>query len=157
MSPALLRRVFYFCLLLPNAMLAATVDDLAWMTGHWSGALGETLLDETWNAPSGGTIGAIVRTTSAASTNMIELITIREEGGELILMLQQFDADLTPRFAPAQQLKMTAMEPRSVTFSQAGPGGLKQLIYARPSDTVFQIDVTLTEGPRFVAKLTAAR
>lgn len=137
---------------------AADINDLAWMTGRWSGAMGPTTLEETWNRPLAGTMVAAVRIsgpteTEPASTSIVELIIINEENGNLVLRLQQFSKTMEPRF-PAQSLKMTSSGDNTVTFEATGEGGLHKIIYSRPSSDKFNIEVTLTEGTTFVAPLS---
>jgi hypothetical protein len=44
------------CAALPAsaATTPSTVDDLAWIAGHWQGKKDGDLLDEQWSAPAGG-------------------------------------------------------------------------------------------------------
>ena len=139
-----------------QANQSATINSLAWMEGRWAGSTGESYLEETWSAPSAGTMVAAVRMTTGDETNMVEMIIINEEEGGLTLRLQQYSRKHEPRF-PAQPLRMTAQTSDSVTFEAVGPGGLKKITYSRPTDDEFNIEVLLTEGREFVAPLKAAR
>ena len=51
----------------------------AWMTGGWSGPVGpDTVLEENWLEPMGGTIAALVRITSPEGTAMVEIVHMRK-------------------------------------------------------------------------------
>jgi hypothetical protein len=145
-------------LFLSPAAIAADINDLAWMTGRWAGAMGPATLEETWNQPLAGTMVAAVRMsgpteTGPAATSMVELITINEENDNLVLRLQQFSKTMEPRF-PAQPLQMTSLGNKTVTFEAIGEGGLSKITYSRPENNTFNIEVTLTEGTNFVAPLS---
>src|SRR4051812_13154035 len=43
------------------AAASATVDQLAWVTGAWTGKLGERTIEQHWSAPLGGSIIAMYR------------------------------------------------------------------------------------------------
>ncbi|GIS20137.1 MAG: hypothetical protein CM15mP120_20530 [Pseudomonadota bacterium] len=79
------------------------VASLAWMTGGWSGPVGpDTVLEENWLEPMGGTIAALVRITSPEGTAMVEIVHIEEVGNTLELHIEQWDSGYESR-APAQK------------------------------------------------------
>lgn len=133
----------------------ADIRSLAWMTGSWAGPVGEAVLEETWNPPKAGTLAAVVRMAGPQGTQFIELIVITEEEDALVLRIQQFNASFEPLFEPAQALRATSQGDRTVTFEAQTTGGLRKLVYTRPSDDEFNIDVTLTEGTQFQPRLKA--
>ena len=128
------------------------VNRLAWMTGGWSGELGpDTVLEENWLAPVGGTIAAVVRMTSPAGTAMVEIVHIEEVDNTLELHIQQWDSGFKARSA-AQKMRLSALGETSVSFSAASPGGLKKLGYALVNNE-FQIRVTTADDQDMVLKL----
>ena len=138
---------------------APTLADLHWMQGSWQGQVGGTednpqILEETWSKAAAGTQLAMVRMRTAKQTIFAELITITEVDDGLYLHIQQFAPDMTPRFSPAQRMRLTDMGEQQVTFQADSPGGLQSLTYARKEDN-FTIQVMLTEGNQFVAELSA--
>ena len=103
------------------------VASLAWMTGGWSGPVGpDTVLEENWLEPMGVTIAALVRITSPEGTAMVEIVHIEEVGNTLELHIEQWDSGYKSR-APAQKMRLSAIEEKSVTFTAAAPGALKKL------------------------------
>ena len=160
-SPSYLH-LLYLCVLtsitgfIPaHAAEPTSIEDLHWMTGAWTGKMGNNELEETWAAPKGKTLAALVRMTTATGTEMIELIAIKEENNTLMLRLLQFDSNLQPRFDPAQALRMSDITDNSVTFDAHTAGGLKQIMYTRIDDSHFNIQVTLTEGAQFTVPMQA--
>ena len=135
----------------------ARVSDLAWMTGSWSGPVGDMTLEENWVRPVGGSIASLVRQAGNGETRMVELIVVEEEADTLVLRIQQFDPGFAPRTTVPQVLALTHIGDRTVTFESASAGGLKKLTYARPADDRFTVAVELTEGDRFDIEMTPIR
>ena len=130
------------------------VASLAWMTGGWSGPVGpDTVLEENWLEPMGGTIAALVRITSPEGTAMVDIVHIEEVGNTLELHIEQWDSGYKSR-APAQKMRLSAIEEKSVTFTAAAPGALKKLGYALvDDDKEFQIRITTADDQDVVLKL----
>ena len=133
---------------------AATVDDLAWMTGSWAGPAGEQTLEENWTRPLDGSIGSIVRMRGEGATSMIELIVIEEEDDSLVLRLQQWNPGFEPRSPGPQTMKLANLGDNSVSFKAIDAGGLAALTYTRSGKT-FTIEVETAEGAKFPIVLSA--
>jgi hypothetical protein len=126
---------------------AATVADLAWMTGSWKGAMGPGTLEENWTRPDAGSMASLVRGTGAGKTNMIELIVIEESEGSLVLRLQQWNPGFQPRSPSPQEMRLVEIAERKVVFDAVGEGGgLKKLTYSRPADDTFVVSVVTAQG-----------
>jgi hypothetical protein len=73
---------------------AATIADMAWLAGHWTGqALGGTS-EEMWSPPAHGTMMGMYRLIKDGKPVFYELLTLVEEGGSLVLRLKHFHADM---------------------------------------------------------------
>lgn len=149
----MLKNLVTVLLLLPAISQAATVADLAWMTGSWSGPLGEQTLEETWIEPAGGTIAAVIRFTGEGATSMIELIVIEEEQGSLVLRVRQWFPGFVPRAPEPQVMALAKLGDRRVSFAATGSGDFKTLAYSRPSADSFNIDVETKDGEKFQVNL----
>lgn len=127
---------------------AATIEDLAWITGNYAGMLGPNQLEENWVKPEGGTIGAFVRLTGADSTSWFEVITVREKEGSLELSIQQFNTEgFTPRSPEPQIMELGMIMENHVHFVATGEGGFRTLGYTLAGDT-FTIHVDQGQGQR---------
>lgn len=148
LSPAFAAAALAALLALPAAAAgpAATVADLAWMTGSWKGAMGPGTLEENWTKPDGGSMASLVRGTGAGKTNMVELIVIEEFEGSLVLRLQQWNPGFVPRSAGPQEMRLVEIAERKVGFEATGEGGLKKLTYTRPADDTFVVSVVTAQG-----------
>lgn len=134
---------------------AATVADIAWMTGNWAGALGPNQLEENWIMGEGGSIAAMVRVTGGGSTSMFEVITIEEVDGSLVLHIQQWDAGFVPRTDAAQKMELEEISANSVKFKAVSEGGMPTLGYSHPDADTFIIHVGQDGGQVFDINLSA--
>ena len=72
----------------------ATIADVAFVQGTWSGEALGGFCEEVWSAPAGGAMLGMFRLVVEDEPKFYELLTIREEGPSLVLQLKHFDAKL---------------------------------------------------------------
>ena len=97
---------------------AATIADMAWLAGHWTGqALGGTS-EEMWSPPAHGTMMGMYRLLRDGKPVFYELLTLVEENGSLVLRLKHFNADLTGWEEKDKSLSfpLVAKEPGAMHF-----------------------------------------
>lgn len=135
---------------------AASIADLAWMTGTYSGPVGPGVLEENWTVPRDGSIQSVVRMTGGGQTSMVELIVIEEEDDTLVLRLQQWDPGMKPRTEGPTVMKLAELGDNTVAFEVVGEGMFETLRYTRDGDT-FTISITNADGSSIDLPLTAAR
>lgn len=134
----------------------ASVADLAWMSGAWTGSMGgDTTLEENWILPIGGSMASLVRMTGEGKTSMVELIVIEEEDNTLVLRIQQWDPGFNPRSKEPQKMILSEIGERMVKFTAASEGGLKTLGYSSPTPDAFNVNVLTSEGGEFQIPLKA--
>jgi hypothetical protein len=82
---------------------AASMDDVAWLTGAWQGEVvdesfratfGDTF-EEVWNPPSAGTMVGMFKLLRGGEIAFYELMIIVEEEGSLALKVRHFSADFS--------------------------------------------------------------
>lgn len=134
---------------------AASVADLAWMTGTYAGAAGPGVLEENWTVPRDGSIQSVVRMTGGGQTSMVELIVIEEEDDTLMLRLQQWNPGMKPRSAAPTVMKLAELGENTVAFEVVGEGMFETLRYTRDGDT-FTISISNADGSAFDLPLTRA-
>lgn len=135
---------------------AASVADLAWMTGTWSGPVGGgNVLEENWTVPKAGSIQSLVRMTGPNGTSMVELIVIEEEEGTLRLRLQQWDPGMKPRTEGPSVMTLAEMGENTVAFQAEEGAMFDKLRYTRDGDS-FTISITNPNGSQFDIPLKAA-
>jgi hypothetical protein len=79
----------------PANMPAASIGDLAWLTGRWLGEGLGGILEENWNPPLGGTMAATFRLVKEDKPGFYEICLIAPEGNSLVYKVKHFNPDLT--------------------------------------------------------------
>jgi hypothetical protein len=68
----------------------ATVDQLAWVAGAWTGTVGDRTVEQHWSAPASGTIMAMYRSIRGGKVTLYELLAIEQEGDGVVLRIKHF-------------------------------------------------------------------
>lgn len=72
----------------------ASIEELAWLEGHWAAdALGGTA-EEIWAAPKAGAMMGMFRAERNGEISFYEFFTIREIDGSLLLQIKHFQRDM---------------------------------------------------------------
>ena len=73
----------------------ASIADLKWLTGQWTGPAFGGVCDEIWSQPSGDSMMGMFRLVKNGKTIFYELITIIAENKTLVMKLKHFSSDMT--------------------------------------------------------------
>lgn len=73
---------------------AASIGDVAWLTGRWSGEGLGSVAEETWLPPAGDAMAGVFRLVGEDGVQFYEIVTLRVEAGSLVLRLKHFGPDL---------------------------------------------------------------
>jgi hypothetical protein len=73
---------------------AATIADMAWYAGRWTGTGLGGWTEEIWSPPRDGTMMGMYRMVKDGKPIFYELLMIAEENGSLAIKLKHFHADL---------------------------------------------------------------
>ena len=74
--------------------LAATIADMAWYAGRWTGTGLGGFTEEIWSPPRDGTMMGMYRMIKDGKPIFYELLLIAEESGSLAIKLKHFHGDL---------------------------------------------------------------
>lgn len=77
-----------------SAPPAASIDEVAWLAGQWSGEGLGSVAEETWLPPAGDAMAGVFRLVGENGVEFYEVVTLREVEGSLILQLKHFGPDL---------------------------------------------------------------
>jgi hypothetical protein len=77
----------------PGNQPAATLDEVAWLAGSWTGEGFGEKVEETWSPPSGGSMVGMFKLFNGDDPAMYELFVAVEEKDSLIIKLKHFGAD----------------------------------------------------------------
>lgn len=79
----------------PDDRPAATLDEVAWLVGSWSGAGFGKRFEEHWNPASGGSMVGLFKLLDGDAVAFYELMLFVEEEGSLSLKVRHFNPDFT--------------------------------------------------------------
>lgn len=73
----------------------ATIEQVAWIAGHWRGEGLGGLNEEVWAPPLAGTMTGMYKLVRDGVVAFYEILTIAEDHGSLVLRIKHFNPDLT--------------------------------------------------------------
>jgi hypothetical protein len=71
-----------------------TLEDIAWLAGHWHSEDPSDYTDEHWAKPSGGSMVGMCRLHADASRATYEILLIEEKDGALVYSMEHFGPGL---------------------------------------------------------------
>lgn len=94
---------------------AATLADAAFLVGLWSGTAFGEKMEESWSAPTGGSMVGTFKLFDGDDPAMYELMLLTVEDGTLNLKVKHFNADFTawedkPDYVNFKLVKLSANE-----------------------------------------------
>lgn len=72
----------------------SSVDELAWLAGHWRGEGLGGECEEIWSAPMAGTMMGSFRLTKQGEVQFYELLVLTRDGDDIVMKVKHF----TPEF-----------------------------------------------------------
>ena len=72
-----------------------TIEEFAWLAGHWVGEGLGGPAEEIWSPPRGKVMMSVFRVFQGDKPRFYEFVTLAEEGGTVVMRLKHFNADLT--------------------------------------------------------------
>jgi len=102
-----------------NNKSSVSVNDFAWLAGHWTGKGMGGYNEETWNPPVDNKMIGMYRYTKDGKVVFYELLTIMpNDSGEMVFRLKHFNPDLTgwEEKDQFQEFKLLRVEPGSIEF-----------------------------------------
>lgn len=121
--------------------IKASVADLSWLEGHWRGEALGGRIEETWTAPSGGSMLGMFKHVKDGRTVFYEIFAIVPDSGGVALRLKHFHADLrgweekndVRRFV-LLRLSPNAAQFDGMTYALQGRDTLKAIVAMRQPD-----------------------
>ncbi len=72
----------------------ATIENVAWIAGHWQGQGLGGIVEEVWSPPLGRTMMGMAKVVKQDAVVFYEILTIVEESGSVTLNLKHFHPNL---------------------------------------------------------------
>lgn len=79
----------------PDSRPAATLDDVSWVVGNWSGEAFGSTFEQSWNPASAGSMIGFFKLMDGDAVVFYELLLLVEEEGSLSLKVKHFNPDFT--------------------------------------------------------------
>jgi hypothetical protein len=125
----------------------ANLEAIAWLAGSWQGdAFGGTF-EETWEAPSAGSMLGMFKHFAKGKVTFYELITIVEENESLIIRLKHFNKDLTGWEEkkvtvdfPLLKVEKNAMHFSGYSFIRISENRINCIVNVQGNDIVFKFN-----------------
>ncbi len=73
----------------------ATLENVSWLVGSWSGEAFGSTFEEVWNPPSAGSMIGLWKLLNDGQVVFYEIMLLVEEEGSLSLKVKHFNADFT--------------------------------------------------------------
>ncbi|MEM6698226.1 MAG: DUF6265 family protein [Bacteroidota bacterium] len=118
----------------------ASINDVAWIAGHWQGTAFGGIIEEVWTPPLGNSMMAAFKLVNDEKTNFYEVIIISEEDETLVMKLKHFHSDLKGWEEKEEYIegKLIKIEGQKVYFNG--------FTYERVDENHLNIYVVMKEG-----------
>jgi hypothetical protein len=123
----------------------ATIDQVAWIAGAWSGKLNDRIIEQHWMTPLGGSMVAMYRSIRDNKPTLYELLAIETEGSGLALRIKHFapGVGLVSQEAKEESANHTLVrvEDRKAVFEAATATGPVRVTFTSPDPATLTIVV----------------
>ncbi len=102
----------------------ATIQQVAFIAGAWTGTLGDRTIEQHWMQPLGTSMVAMYRNVQGGEPRLYELLAIEQDGEGLVLRIKHFapGAGLAGRQEKAQSIdhRLVTIQGQSAVFEGTG-------------------------------------
>ncbi len=121
----------------------ATLEDVAWLAGSWTGSAFGEQFEEVWNPPSAGSMVGLFKLYDGDEVSFYEILLIIEEQDSLALRVKHFSADFVaweekPDYIsfPLVRVDTDAVHFSGLSFYRTGPDSIDGYIVMRSASGV---------------------
>lgn len=135
-------RLVVFGAFLSFALGAATLQDLAFITGHWRGEAAGKQIEEIWSAPESGSMTGMYREMQDGKTTFYEFLTIEDSTDGPALLIDHYEPGLRgweDKSKPAGFHIKTFLPEGEVVFESNDPLNPLLLTYSRTSKNTMDV------------------
>ena len=105
----------------------ASIAQLSWLSGAWSGGGGAVSIEERWGTAAGGSMLGVSQTIKGDQMVAFEFLRIAERDGTLVYIAQ-------PNGRPPTEFRLAAITADSATFENKAHDFPKVIAYAKKPD-----------------------
>jgi hypothetical protein len=120
----------------------ASIGDVAWISGVWTGGAGVTTLEERWTPSAGGVMIGVSRTIRDGNQSAFEFLCIVEREGGLV-----YQAMPNGR-SPATDFTLTKVDADNAIFENPAHDYPKMIRYSRKADGSLEAVISLENGQK---------
>ena len=124
----------------------ATIDDVSWIQGYWTGAIFGDRFEEIWSPPVNGTMMGSFKHLDGENVNFYELMTLSAQNGQIVMKVKHFHAEFTawedkPDYVQFPLIGVTddALHFHGMSFYRRTPDHLQAYLVMRSGDSVREI------------------
>jgi Domain of unknown function (DUF6265) len=132
----------------PRHPARASISEVAWLGGVWSGEAKDVSFEEQWTRPAAGSMLAVARTIKGNRMVAFEFLRIVERNDSLVYIAQ-------PNGRPPTEFALTAVSDESATFENPAHDFPKMIRYAKRPDGT--LEATVSDGDRRAETLVFRR
>jgi len=119
----------------PRPPARASIGQVAWIAGAWSGGGGAATFEERWTPPAGGAMLAVSRTVKGDRMVAFEFLRIVERNGGLVYIAQ-------PDGRPPTDFVLTEIAADSATFENPAHDFPRMIRYSKKSDGTLEARIS---------------
>ena len=134
--------------LLGQAATPPSAADFTWLSGDWVGKMGDSLIEEIWSEPAGGTLVGMFRWSTDEGVRVYELLSIEDSDKGPVLYLRHFSAGLSAWEEEAMPLELDAFGEGRASFQNVTDGESTRLTYERTPGGGLNITLDKVEGAK---------
>jgi hypothetical protein len=113
----------------------ATLAQLSWLAGVWTGSAGPARFEERWTPAGGGAMLAVSRTITGDRMVAFEFLRIVEREGTLIYIAQ-------PNGRPPTEFRLSTIAANTVSFENPSHDFPKLIVYSLKADDTLEARVS---------------
>ena len=123
----------------------ASIDQVAWISGQWTGTLGDRTIEQHWMTPLGGSMVAMYRSIRENKATLYELLAIEQDGEGLVLRIKHFapGAGLVGQEAKDESANhaLVSLDNRKAVFEASTATGPVRVTFTSPDPAALKIVV----------------
>ena len=130
--------LFGLCIV-SSAQEKVSIEQFAWLSGHWIGDGFGGVSEEVWSEPRGGSMVGLYRHLADGKNNFYEILTIYEDEGSIKLRLKHVNPDMTGWEEKDEYVNFPFVS------AEEGKAVFKGLIYELTGPDTMKITLTLRD------------
>jgi hypothetical protein len=126
----------------------ATIADVAWLAGRWTGTAGSDSTDETCTAPARGVMTCMFRSMDGERITGLEFITLRETASGIEERVRFFSPDLAEGQGDnGITLRLTSVAGSQIVFDNVKESGVvKHETISRQGEDSFTVHIEVVDA-----------